>query len=355
MAMIMKSRIGILLLVVLCLVSCSKKKGTARISGTIKGLTTDVMYMYGQDGTYDEVDTIKVKDGHFDCRVPADTLSAVFLLINEESEYPIYFDKGDHIRIKGNANHLSVLKVSGNDANDDFADFRKSLAKTGNLLKLTFNGDTNNDRELMRQAEDFISKNPKSPVSIYLLDRFFVHQLMPDYPRIKRIIGTLDKSLRNSAHVNQINDFVNRWNNSRMGAVAPNFTLSDGKGGYVSRTSSEFQNKYILLAFWASWASNRAQTATEMNSLYRAFRGNPRFEMVGVSLDTDKGEWMRAVRQDSLQSRQLCDFYGFNSPVVSTYTVSSLPSYYLIAPDGVILARDMTGDALKRQISAALK
>lgn len=350
----MNNKISIILLIFLCLTSCAKKKGTAKISGEIQGLASGEMYLYGQDGSFDKIDTIRVRNGEFNTRIDIDTLSAVYLLINNSTEYPIFIDKGDHIKIKGDVSLLQRLSVRGNDLDDDFMDFKKSLAKDGDIDRLNF-GSTAQDPSLQPKAQEFISKHNGSLVSAYLLDRFFMTQPMPDYPRIKQIIASLDRSLRDSPRIAKISDYISRWEKSRMGAMAPSFSLPDSKGTYTTRTSEMLRNKYILLSFWASWAGNRAQSAAEMRQLYRSFRSNGKLALVGVSLDTDKGEWLRSIKQDSLQGVQLSDLNGFNSPIVSEFAISSLPAYFLIAPDGVILARDMIGEALRRQIAAALR
>jgi len=351
----MKNKISILIFISLCIISCNGKRGKVTISGDIKSLTTNEIYLYGQDGSFDYVDTIKVNNGSFDSNIDVDALSAAFLLINNESEYPIYFKKGDHIKIKGNALDLAGLKVTGNHLNDDFTEFKKTLSKSGDISKMTFTNEYISDKSLLSQAQNYISTHGNSLVSIYLIDKYFVHQTMPDYPLIKQLISKLSPSLRKIAQVTELSDYINRWERSRMGAVAPTFSLPDDKGGIVMRTNGQLQNKYILLTFWASWTSNRAQTSAEMRQLYNAYHSNPRFEMVNISLDTDKAEWKRSIKQDMLQGIQLCDLNGFNSPVVNQFAVTSLPSYFLIAPDGVILARDMLGQALQLQIDAALK
>jgi peroxiredoxin len=317
-------------------------------------LAASQIYLYGQDGSFDYVDTIPVRNGKFNIQIHVDTLSAAYLNINN-AEYPIYFKKGDHIRIQGDALRLYTLEVSGNGNNDDFADFKKQLKKKGLLEQLDFTGGDMSANQIRPEAETFIANHGSSLVSLYLLDKYLVHQPTPNYPHIKELIHNLSSSLRNTSRIVQLNDFIIRWEKSRMGAVAPGFSLPDERGAMISRNSEELKDKYVLLAFWASWASNRAQSAAEMRQLYNTFGRNPKFAMVGVSLDVDKGEWTRSVKQDSLKGMQLCDLNGFSSPITNQYTVTSMPAYYLIAPDGVILARDMIGDALKRQIAAALK
>lgn len=349
----MRSKISILLLMVLCLVSCGKKKGLVHISGEIKGLSASSIYLYGQDGSFDYVDTIAVHNGQFDTQIHVDTLSAAYLSINN-AEYPIYFEKNDHIKIKGDALRLYTLKVTGNDYNDDFENFKKELKKKGLLEQLDFS--SNYSVDLLKPiVEDFIAKNDNSLVNLYLIDKFFVHQMNPDYPHLKGIISKLSKSLKNSPQMLLLSDFITRWEKSRMGAIAPNFSLPNEYGASISRSSFELKDKYVLLAFWASWTNNKAESISEMKQLYSEFHGNPKFALVGVSVDTDKGQWKQTIKQDSIQGMQLCDFNGFNSAIINQYAVTTLPSYFLIAPDGVILARDMKGDVLKRQISIAIK
>jgi peroxiredoxin len=349
------NKISILLLVSLCIISCGGKKGKVKLSGEIRGLTTNVIYLYGENESFNYVDTIVVKDGRFNCNINVDTLSSALLLINNEEEYPIFFRKGDRIRIKGDARKLADLEVRGNDANDDFDDFKKELAHTRNIEKLNFTNMDAPDKAMQSQVESFILSHTSSIVSTYLLDRFFVHQSMPDYPRIDNIIKKLNSSLRNTTHIAELSDYINRWKKSRMGAVAPIFTLPDNKGAIVSRTSNQLNNKYILISFWASWANNRAQSSAEMRQFYNSFHNNPKFAMLDISLDTDKAEWKRCIQQDSLKGVQACDLCGFNSPVINQYAVVSLPAYFLIAPDGIILARDMQGEMLRQQIVKALK
>lgn len=342
------------MLMILCLVSCGKKKGMVRISGELKGLAASELYLYGQDGSFDYIDTIPVRNGKFNTQIHVDTLSAAYLYINN-AEYPIYFKRGDHIRIKGDAMRLYTLEVSGNDNNDDFMDFKKQLKKKGLLEQLDFTGGDMGAAQIRPEAETFITKNGGSLVSLYLLDKYFVHQANPNYPHIAEMVKNLSNALRNTPRIAQLNDYIIRWEKSRMGAVAPGFSLPDETGAMVSRNSPELKDKYVLLSFWASWATNRTQTSAEMRQLYNTFSSNPKFAMVNISLDTDKSEWNRGIKQDSLKGKQLCDLNGFNSPIINQYAITTMPSFFLIAPDGVILARDMIGDALKRQIAAALK
>ena len=66
---------SILILIAICLFSCSKPSKEASITGEIKGLGTDTLYLYGMDELRDRIDTIFTKDDKFAYTIPVDTRS----------------------------------------------------------------------------------------------------------------------------------------------------------------------------------------------------------------------------------------------------------------------------------------
>ena len=53
---------SILILIIICLVGCKKGSNETTITGEIKGLGTDTLYLYGMDELYDRIDTIYVEN-----------------------------------------------------------------------------------------------------------------------------------------------------------------------------------------------------------------------------------------------------------------------------------------------------
>ena len=78
-----------------------KKSETVSLNGEIKGLGNDTLYIYGADRLYDRMDTLLVKDDKFSATLTPDTLVETYLLFSNGSQYPLFMDKGDKIRIKG--------------------------------------------------------------------------------------------------------------------------------------------------------------------------------------------------------------------------------------------------------------
>ena len=120
-------KINILLILILCMTGCKKEADTTSITGEIKGLGNDTIYLYGVDGLYEQIDTICVKGDKFSHSLKIDTITSAVLLFKKNTEYPIFLDKKNKIKIAGNVNNLSCLNINGNIYIEEFSAFQASL------------------------------------------------------------------------------------------------------------------------------------------------------------------------------------------------------------------------------------
>ena len=118
-------------------------------------------------------------------------------------------------------------------------------------------------------------------------------------------------------------------------------------------TLADFRGKYVLLDFWATWC---APCLNEMPNLLRVhdeFSKNPRFALIGVSVDERPGDAAATVKLMKLSWLQA--FAGPESPVVSDYAATAIPATLLIGPDGKILATGLRGEKTRAAVAQALK
>lgn len=337
---------SIFFLIIICLAGCKKTSNKVSITGEIKGLGTDTIYLYGMDDTYDRIDTIFVENDKFSFSPKVDTISSALLLFKKQTEYPIFLDKGNKITIQGNANDLTSLTIDGNTYNDEFTAYQASLKGLG----------TPSESALQQKAEEFIKQHPSSHVSLYLLDKYFVKKDTPDFQRIKKLTGTMTGVLLDKPYVIQLNEIIDQAEKTEVGKYASYFTLPNAKGERINRMSDAFRQKCLLINFWASWNDSTVNKRTnkELRDIYQTYKKNKYLGMIGISFDINKEEWKTAIKKDSLNWEQLCDFDGMNSEVVKQYAIQKLPTNYLLSPEGKILAKDLTGEELKKKIKEAV-
>ncbi|WP_294471153.1 TlpA disulfide reductase family protein [uncultured Bacteroides sp.] len=333
---------SILILIIICLFGCKKQTDDVRITGEIKGLGTDTLYLYGMDELRDRIDTIFTEDDKFTFTTTVDTITPAFLLINNEIEYPIYLNKGNKIKIKGDTLNLDLLTIDGNIYNNEFTTFQMELEGLDNPSETV----------VTQKAEEFIKQHPTSFVSLYLLDKYFVQKDSPDYSKIKKLIEDMAGVLLDKLYIDHLNESIAQEEKTETGKYAPFFNLPNEEGKKISRSSEDFKKKYLLINFWASWSDSISSKKSmgELKNLYKTYKKNKHLGMLGISLDLDKEQWKDAIKRDTLNWEQVCDFGGFNSEVAQQYSLKQIPTNILLSPEGRILAKDLWGEKLEKKI-----
>ena len=333
---------SILILIIICLCGCGKSSKKTSITGEIKGLGTDTLYLYGMDESFDRIDTIFAKGDKFSYTTSIDTITSAYLLIDNQIEYPIFLDKGNQIKIKGNIDHPEFLDINGNKYNEEFTAFQKELGSLNN----------SSEKDLEQKAEEFIRTHHSSFVSLYLLDKYFVQKDSPDFNKIKKLIEVMTGILQDKLYIEKLNEAISLSEKTETGKYAPFFSLPNIKGEKITRSSEDFKKKNLLINFWASWADSISnhQSNSESKELYKKYKKNKHIAMLGVSFDMDKKEWQDAIKRDTLNWEQVCDFGGLNSEVAKQYAIKQVPSNILLAADGKIPAKNLKGEQLKKKI-----
>jgi hypothetical protein len=126
-----------LLFALLLLTSCGGKKGELRISGEFKNLKQADFFLFSEEGYMESIDTIHVRNGKFDYRLPLTADEASFTLVYPNfSTLDLFGGSGQHIRIEGDARSLSEVRVEGGRVSEEFkTEFYIRRERGRNLLE----------------------------------------------------------------------------------------------------------------------------------------------------------------------------------------------------------------------------
>lgn len=146
-----------------------------------------------------------------------------------------------------------------------------------------------------------------------------------------------------------------------VGDMAPAFSVPDLYGKKVSLAG--FRGRYVLLDFWASWCAPCRQSNPGLVKLYNKFK-SPQFEMIGISIDTDRSSWYRAFKNDGLPWLNLCELIDVQQAkgVVLRYVTGEadgkmvvfVPQNYLVDPTGKVIAKNLHGEELEAVLKKIL-
>jgi hypothetical protein len=116
------------------------------------------------------------------------------------------------------------------------------------------------------------------------------------------------------------------------------------------------QNRYVLLNCWASWWDPSIEEAGVLKQAYKRYH-NKGFEIYGVSLDRRKESLREGIEELGVVWPTVCSYEEYASSAVEAYAIDpkELPNFLIDCSNGVIIAKNLRGEALLSKLSELLK
>jgi len=314
-----------------------------------------------------------------------DEITFFRLNVDKNNYFFLIVEPGEKIRVEADYNALqSTYVVSGSYNSDILRDYMKQF-EFAYKEKITIAEqyrrriESGEDVEKVRQesiarhelmkksirnfTKEYIRKNKCLLPSILILDlqlgpedpiltmtdnyEYFAMVdscLSEKYARLE-LVQAFDKAL---IQFNEKKE-LNRHLKLKIGTMAPEIALPDTSGDTILLSS--LKGKYVLLDFWASWNKTSISYNKELIGLYPKYQPKG-FEIYQVSLDNSKASWISAIDKYGLPWINVSDLKFWNSYVVNLYQVYSIPSNFLIDPNGKIISINIETDELDEKLSS---
>jgi thiol-disulfide isomerase/thioredoxin len=169
-------------------------------------------------------------------------------------------------------------------------------------------------------------------------------------PQLDSLTTRFAREQPTSPYLTRLRELLDKAPTLAIGALAPDFTLTDLHGQPVALSS--LRGRYVLLDFWASWCKPCRAENPHVLAAYQRFRDQGAgFTVLSVSLDEKPAAW----QQDGLPWTQVADLQGMRGPTGHLYQLVGIPATFLLDPTGRIVAKDLRGAALKQELAHCLK
>ena len=330
------------------------------ITGEIAGIENGSTLYLNSDNEI--IDSTTVSDNSFEFKGTIDEPDLVYLqLKNLRDFYTAFWLENHEITIKGSKNDRRNVIITGGPTQKDANITKKtndSLYQILDNIQLEYNNPSNASekldslgrlqfqiiKELRLKAKAFIKHNPNSFLSLSYLDMY-----KTVWPRdsVEMLYNNLSDNLHGSSTGLVIKKYIALPEKPEIGEQFIDFELPDTIGKTFK--VSDLRSKYTLIEFWASWCGPCRQENPHLIKAYNTYK-NRGFEIVGVSLDKRKEDWIKAIQKDELLWPQLSDLEEFDSYPAMVYSINGIPYNFLIDEKGIVVAENLRGERLEKKL-----
>ena len=327
----------IALAALLALTSCGAGNGRFRIEGRFRNLNRGEFYVYSPDGGTTGRDTIQVIDGRFSYNVPLSDKATFILIFPNFSQQAVFGENGKVAKISGDASHMREMEITGTDDNELMTDFRLAANRLS-------------PPEVKEAAARFVEENPASLASLYIVNSHFLQASQPDYAEASRLLKLMLKEDPSNGRVALLLKQVESLKPSSIGAMLPQFTATDTDGRAISRKS--LNGKVNVVSAWASWSYD----SVNLQQWLRRFKKEKGADLAVVSIcvDADRKACLRQMKADSINWPNVCDGRMWDTPLMQTLGLSTVPGNIVADANGRIVARNLNTSQMKEQLEKML-
>ena len=348
-----------------------------KVQGTTDGLENGKTVSLSVAWSTTKLDSVTVKDGKFEFVIPINESTTQYPLT---ISYPGMNDIGLPIQVQLYAEPEAELKVTlskdhtklyaiGSPLNMIYKMMsEKYLEKMQKVIAMRIAAADSSLSEaervekekeanaeqmgIIKFEQEFAEQNLDNIIGINL---FAERAVVFEKKDITRMLSEIPAKWNNHPDVLQLRKNQEIEAKTAEGEPYIDLTMPDPKGKMVSLSQYIKKNKLTLVDFWASWCGPCRASIPGVKRILEKYKSKG-FNVVGVSLDSNKAAWLKAIRDLDLPWPQMSDLKGWDSEASSAYNIKGIPFTLLITKDGTIVGRNIWGEeGLEKRVAEILK
>lgn len=146
---------------------------------------------------------------------------------------------------------------------------------------------------------------------------------------------------------------IDRFRIIRIGEQAPQFVAKtlDGKPFELS----DLRGKIVLVDFWATWCGPCIAEMPNIRKTLDKYGEDGDFVVLGISLDNDEKTVGKFIRKREIPWAQIVTGPADKSAIAQQYFVAGIPATFLIGPDGKVVAKNLRGKSLQKEVAKLVR
>lgn len=349
-------------------VSCNTESQFV-IEGELEGLQdSDLLYLIDVKPNRTQVvlDSVNHIQGKFSISGAIPTLRMYFVNVNKSNiNIPVFLENGT-LSLKGNVRDQKSFKVGGTPQNDEYQEYidetmtyRNQIQAIANDLRGAQSQGKDAEVASLRQEYTELASEVKSYEESYVkthTDSFLSFLLLSRMQRMSELSSekidfyytNLSDEIKQTDEAKELAVIIDKTKSIAIGAIAEDFEAPTPDGSTL-KLSENLGSKATLIDFWAAWCKPCRAANPHLKELYAKY-SDQGLQVIGVSLDKTKEDWLEAIQEDDLPWLQVSHLQYFDGPIAEKFNVRSIPSAIILDGEGKILAKYLYGKEVDEKL-----
>ena len=360
-------------LVLGCMSCVPKMKDHFVLRGTIPGLRdSSIVELFPERAN--NLST-RIVDGKFEFRGKLELPMLCMLRVHEGGRYwktEFFLENGDLIFETPHVDSLPPMfrnedvrkernyTVRGSEAQDEWCQYQQATIPVRHTIEVAkeeaqTQGTAENYRRLYsaqevlaKMARNFIKSQRNLAVNLQVAEVFDRMPFTYDEAYVDGVLA-LFADCRDTCEI--LREFRTKWEKARQfvqGRALKDAKLETPDGKNAQLLDLLNKNGYTFIDLWASWCGSCRMENPNVKALYNKYKDRVKFVSVAVS---DREEaWQQAMKEEGMPWEQFRDEGELLEAMRDLYNTTSIPSLFLISPDGRIVYKGSRSGDLETQL-----
>ncbi|MEO6868835.1 MAG: TlpA disulfide reductase family protein [Ginsengibacter sp.] len=340
------------------------------IKGTLNNVETGILFLNIYENGQTIKDSTVIKNGAFNFHgfISTPYFASLTMPLRKNDFFTFYIEPGV-INLVSRTDSLKNMVAKGSAINEDdqlLKERMKSVseweASNSKLYEEAYKKKNTRVMESLDQLDDIILKTKRKIVSDFVKDHpgslrgaMAILQNFAYYAEasdVEPLYNLLEPKVQTSSKGKEIQEMITRYRRVAIGNKAPaisQFTPDSARFNLL-----DLKGKYVLIDFWASWCGPCRRENPNVVAAFSQFKDKG-FTVLGVSYDTNKEKWKKAIKDDHLDWNQVSDLKGWSNATSDLYGIKAIPSNVLIDKEGIIIGKNLFGEDLVKKLQQVIK